>query len=133
MDGGWSAEDVAKHLGKPLTWVQRHASLVRLIEPIRKALENPDRDISRVPVGHLEVEDMLAELIPMLENTSFVGTIKLQKGKKKDPSDESKDAERYDDSNSIGHFAHAGAYPNASPNHHAHAGAYAIARPYRHA
>ena len=51
-----------------------------------------------------ELEDTLAELVPLLENASFVGKIGRERGKKKDPDDEAKDAERYPDRNRISYF-----------------------------
>ena len=53
------------------------------------------------------LEGVLFELVPMLENVGFVGKIGLERGKKKDPDDEAKDAERYPDRNRISHFDHA--------------------------
>lgn len=50
------------------------------------------------------LESSLFELVPMLENVTFVGKIGLEKGKKRDPSDESHDAERYPDRNRIVRF-----------------------------
>ena len=50
------------------------------------------------------LESSLFELVPMLENVAFVGKIGLERGKKKDPDDEDKDAERFPDRNRISHF-----------------------------
>jgi len=52
------------------------------------------------------LEEVLTELIPLLENTTFVGKIGKERGKKVDPDDESKDAERYPDRNRITFFEH---------------------------
>ena len=52
------------------------------------------------------LESSLFELVPLLENVAFVGKIGLERGKKKDPTDASNDAERYDDKNRISHFDH---------------------------
>ena len=52
------------------------------------------------------LESSLFELVPMLENVGFVGKIGLERGKKKDPTDEDKDAERFPDKNRISHFYH---------------------------
>ena len=53
------------------------------------------------------LESSLFELVPLLENVAFVGKIGLERGKKKDPEDEDKDAERFPDRNRISHFYHA--------------------------
>jgi hypothetical protein len=49
-------------------------------------------------------EAVLTELVELLENTSFVAKLGIERGKKRDPDDESKDAERYPDRNRISHF-----------------------------
>ena len=53
------------------------------------------------------LESALFELVPMLENVAFVGKIGFERGKKKDPNDEDKDAERHPDRNRITRFDHA--------------------------
>lgn len=60
--------------------------------------------------GSLDTDDLessLMELIPMLENSGFVAKIGFERGKKKDPEDTDKDAERHPNRNRISHFYHA--------------------------
>ncbi len=54
LDGGWSAADVAAHLGKGATWVAQRASLVRLAAPWRTAFEDARTPVARWSARHLE-------------------------------------------------------------------------------
>lgn len=81
-------------------------------------VEKYDRNTDRV-IGQLDavlgegtcanlepdnLEAALDELVSLLENASFVGKIGKERGKKVDPDDEGKDAERYPDRNRISYF-----------------------------
>ena len=58
-------------------------------------------------VSNLDVDNLeagLENLVSLLQDTAFVGKIGIERGKKKDPNDESKDAERYPDRNKISFF-----------------------------
>mgnify|MGYP001567043996 FL=1 len=60
-----------------------------------------------------ELEATLEELAPLLENAAFVGKIGKERGKRKDPDDQAKDAERYPDRNRISYFEPADTWVSA--------------------
>ena len=99
--------------------------------PVAEDAEDPDaeaekydRNLDRVvgqvdavlgdgTCANLETEDLvtsLEEIVSLLENTSFVGKIGAERGKKVDPDDTDKDAERYPTRNKITYFEPADAW-----------------------
>ena len=56
------------------------------------------------------LEAVLAVLVGMLDNEQFVGKVSVEKGKKVDPTDKSKDADRYPPRNRIVYFEAADAW-----------------------
>jgi hypothetical protein len=65
VDGGRTVEQVADHLGKPVAWVARRASIARLAPAIRDAFEDAKSPIAKWTATHLELVARLPEHVQL--------------------------------------------------------------------